>query len=397
MKTRALLAVTIACATRGAEPTTPASMMDFSSAGYGGGGVAIPAVPAKFVVAPSGGDDTRLIQAALDAAGKLPLGADGFRGAVLLRGGTFRIEGQLRLDTSGVVLRGENVTLLAAGNSRRTLIEIRGSAANRAVNPGVRVTDELAAAGAKVLTLASVEGLAPGERVLVRRPSTREWIEAIKANDFPVAGQYRESRTDWTPGSRDIEWERTITAVDTTAKKITLDAPITTAIEAKLGGGTVHTFEWPDRLHHVGVENLTCVSEVSASNPLDEEHAWMCVSLELAKEAWVRNVAARRFVSSCVWVANTVRAVTIEDCASREPVSEIGGWRRVSFYMGGQQVLVQRCLAEDGWRDFVVGHCSAGRMYFLSARRCGRMPTAGRSRAGRAGRSTIACRFRARP
>ncbi|MEY2880482.1 MAG: hypothetical protein RLZZ15_2862, partial [Verrucomicrobiota bacterium] len=32
--------------------------IDFSSAGYGGGGVALPDVAAKFFVTPSGGDDT---------------------------------------------------------------------------------------------------------------------------------------------------------------------------------------------------------------------------------------------------------------------------------------------------------------------------------------------------
>ncbi len=367
MKTRALISligfIGGAVLTVAAEP--PAPLMDFSTAGYGGGGVAIPSVPAKFAVTPSGGDDTRLIQAAIDAAGKLPIAADGFRGAVLLRGGTFRIEGQLKMESSGVVLRGDGATLLAAGNSRRTLIEVRGSAKQRVVGAAQKVTDETVGAGAATLTLATVAGLAPGTRVVVRRPSTREWIEAIKANDFPVAGQYREARTDWTPGSRDIEWERTVIAVDGAANTITLDAPVTTALEAKFGGATVQTLAWPDRVKNVGVEDLTCVSEVSAANPLDEEHAWMCVAIAEAEGVWVRRVTAKHFVSSCVWVASTARAATIEDCASVEPVSEIGGWRRVSFYVGGQQVLVQRCTAEDGWRDFVVGHCSAGPNVFL--------------------------------
>jgi hypothetical protein len=38
----------------------------------------------------------------------------------------------------------------------------------------------------------------------------------------------------------------------------------------------------------------------------------------------------------------------------------------VSFYIGGQQVLVEGCRAQDGWRDFVVGHCSAGPNVFLA-------------------------------
>src|SRR5262249_1413673 len=46
-------------------------IVDFSYAGYGGGGVAIPSVPVKRTVAPSGGDDTAAIQAALDAVAKL--------------------------------------------------------------------------------------------------------------------------------------------------------------------------------------------------------------------------------------------------------------------------------------------------------------------------------------
>src|SRR5262245_51644094 len=62
--------------------TTPAGdkMMDFSHAGYMGGGVALPSVPVQQTVAPGGGDDTAAIQKALDAVAALPL-KDGFRGA----------------------------------------------------------------------------------------------------------------------------------------------------------------------------------------------------------------------------------------------------------------------------------------------------------------------------
>src|SRR5471032_2935376 len=102
MKTRALISLLALIGGAGlafaAEP--PAPLMDFPTAGYGGGGVAIPVVSAKFAVTPSGRDDTRLIQGAIDAVAKLPLGADGFRGAVVLRGGTFRIEGQLKIDAA---------------------------------------------------------------------------------------------------------------------------------------------------------------------------------------------------------------------------------------------------------------------------------------------------------
>jgi hypothetical protein len=50
---------------------------DFSFAGYRGGGVALPRVSAVVHLSPSQGDDTRRIQAALDAVGRRPLDARG--------------------------------------------------------------------------------------------------------------------------------------------------------------------------------------------------------------------------------------------------------------------------------------------------------------------------------
>src|SRR6478609_11680392 len=61
--------------------TTPAGdrIMDFSHAGYMGGGVALPDVPVRRTVKPSGGpDDTAAIQAAIDEVAAMPL-AGGFR------------------------------------------------------------------------------------------------------------------------------------------------------------------------------------------------------------------------------------------------------------------------------------------------------------------------------
>src|SRR4051812_33796184 len=64
---------------------TPAGdrLLDFSYAGYMGGGVPLPSVPVKFPLHPSGKDDTQPIQSAIDAVAAMPL-VNGFRGAVLL-------------------------------------------------------------------------------------------------------------------------------------------------------------------------------------------------------------------------------------------------------------------------------------------------------------------------
>ena len=85
--------------------STPAGdrIMDFSFAGYMGGGVALPDVPVKVTVKPSGGDDdTAAIQAAINQVAKLPLDR-GFRGAVQLAPGTFTCSETITIASSGIV------------------------------------------------------------------------------------------------------------------------------------------------------------------------------------------------------------------------------------------------------------------------------------------------------
>lgn len=69
------------------------------------------------------------------------------------------------------------------------------------------------------------------------------------------------NRIAWAPGSRDLVWERTITAVDPAAHPLTLDAPLTTALDPSFGGGTVARSAFPGPIDHVGLENLRCISD----------------------------------------------------------------------------------------------------------------------------------------
>jgi hypothetical protein len=353
--------------------------IDFSHAGYGGGGVALPAVPARVLVTPSGQDDTALLQAALDHVGRLQPGPDGFRGAVQLGRGVFKVGGQLRMNTSGVVLRGSadvvhTTILTATGHDRRTLIELAGRDDRKSGPIGI-VTDAMVPAGSRTLTLDRVDGLAKGGRVEVLRPSTKEWIHQLGMDEF--TGHFKEFRLDWAPGSRDLAWDRLITAVDPQCRTVTLDAPLTAALEARFGGGTVRAVTWPGRLQRAGIECLTLISEYDEANPHDEAHAWIAVALDRVEDAWVRRVIASHFACSAVWIGADARRVTIEDCRNELPVSEPGGYRRLSFFVNGQQVLVQRCTAEQGWDDFAVGFCTAGPNAFLDCTATGALGDSG--------------------
>lgn len=91
----------------------------------------------------------------------------------------------------------------------------------------------------------------------------------------------------------------------------------------------------------------------------------MAITMENVEDAWVRQVTAAHFVSSLVSIYESCRRVTVEDCASLAPVSELGSYRRHSFYTSGGQTLFLRCRAEQGRHDFAVGWLAPGPNAFV--------------------------------
>jgi hypothetical protein len=80
---------------------------DYSRAGYMGGGVALPFVPSVVVLEPAAGDDGARIQGAINSVAAMPLGPNGFRGAILLKAGDYEVASTLNINASGIVIRGE--------------------------------------------------------------------------------------------------------------------------------------------------------------------------------------------------------------------------------------------------------------------------------------------------
>jgi hypothetical protein len=165
----------------------------------------------------------------------------------------------------------------------------------------------------------------------------------------------------WKPGSRDITWHRTITAIE--GNRITLDAPITTAIEES--GAYISPIRPIGPIFQVGIENLTLESAFDPANRKDENHSWCAITMENTSDAWVRQVTFKHFAGSAVALYETTQRITVQDCVSLDPVSEIGGYRRHTFFTMGQQTLFLRCYAEHGRHDFSVGHCAAGPNAFV--------------------------------
>ena len=363
---------------------------DFSNAGYKGGGVAIPYVAVKETVWPVLGDNSANIQAAIDRVSALPPDASGFRGAVLLRMGTYELENPVTIKASGVVLRGEGMSdigTILIGKIPKEKRAVRGALINvdggTPVSPDEEtkqvITDQYVPVGGRSITIKSARAFNVGDKVLVRRIGNQDWIKVI-GEDSLSAGRNR-----WRPF--DITYDRIIVAIN--GNTITIDAPIFTAVDSRWGGGEILKYN-DERIEQVGIENLRGISEYnpevrtvaygnmdrpSFEDPKtryegneyysDENHVSNFVIISNAKNAWVRNITALHFVTSVVQSNAGSKWITVEDCRSIEPVSIRMGARRFIYQMNGQLCLVQRCFSQKGRHSFVLQGSQASGNVFL--------------------------------
>ena len=354
---------------------------DFSRAGYGGGGVALPTVPARRTVSPVSGDDGANIQSAIDAVSSLAPDADGFRGAVQLNPGTYEVSGSLRIGASGVVLRGAGdeaggTLIRATGTSVRTVINVGGSG-DRVEVSGTRrsISSSYVPVGARSFSVTDASGFRVGDDVVVVRTPNQEWIDAIgtdscatKGTSYDTSdidGQTCISKTAWTPAARTIHYERRITAIS--GNQITVDSPMVEPLSSQFGGGAVYKYTFSGRISNVGVEDLRVESAYTSDT--DEAHANWAVSVGDAEHAWVRDVTSRFFTQGTFHGVGGARHVTVQDSASLDHKSQITGGRRYPFSLdGASHVLIMRVYASTGRHDFVTGSNTPGPNVFLDSR-----------------------------
>ncbi len=326
---------------------------DFSYAGYMASEKAIPNLDNKIFVPKQEEDATQKIQSAIDYVSNLKPDKSGFRGAVLLDKGIFKISGTLYIKKSGVVLRGsgnsENGTiLLGTGLEREALIRVLG-ADDKKLGETFEFNTAYTPLGTQKIQLKNTSKLKVSDEIIISKALTDNWIKELKMDDFGAeTGWIGWKKNDW-----DITWNRVVTKIN--SNEVTLNAPLTMTLDDVYGTAKVTVYSWPGRIEQIGIENILMKSTYNASNPKDEEHRWQGITIENTKNAWVKQVNFKHFAGGAVSLLKSSQQITVEDCIATEPISEIGGFRRHTFYTEGQQTLFQRCFSEYGYHDFAVG------------------------------------------
>jgi hypothetical protein len=332
---------------------------DFSWCGYRGGGVALPRLPVKVTLEPvPEGDDHKRIQQALDTVAALPTDENGFRGAVLLKRGTYRVENTLTIGKSGIVLRGEGdgedgTVIIASARKKYYVIIIKGEGEPRELEATKQeILTDYVPVGTRTFKVKDTSAYKVGDDIIVGREGNQAWIDAIgmqKANT-------------WKPFT--MKFQRVVKEV--TKDTVTVDAPIVNAIDKQWGGGYLARYEFPGRIENVGVEGIRCDS-VYAS-PTDHAHAWRFVTFFAAQNGWVRDCTALHMAYTAVEIKNTCKWITVQDTKCLDMISQIKGGLRYPFAVIGQLCLVQRCFAREGRHDFVMQYWVPGPNVFLDCR-----------------------------
>ena len=315
-------------------------IMDFSHAGYGGGGVALPNPPVAETLSPSGGDDTAAIQAALDRTAARPL-SGGFRGAVKLNAGNWKVTAQLRINASGVVLRG------AGSGTSGTVINVTSATpyrfmsmagvSNATTSNTVSITDAYVPSGTRSFNVSSTAGFNVGDTVFVERPITAAWVHFMGMDTLVRDGQ---PQTWLAPGSAPIRTDRTIAAIS--GNRITLDVPMSDSIDATYlnpPGGTVSKYAWPGRIANVGMEGLRLNAPPQGTSLSGPQYG--LVTMDNLIDAWVKDIYMKDCVN-CMSSSQNTKRLTLESITIQHTGGVTGAPYPADFSLNGTQTLLHK-------------------------------------------------------
>ncbi len=347
-------------------------IIDFSHAGYMGGGVALPYVPAKITVHPLGEntDCTDYIQKAIDMVSALPEDENGFRGAVLLAPGRYVCERPIQITTNGVVLRGSgsdpsgSVIVMAGG--KHTAIVMNNGLRQRVGNrlgealPNeecIKVTDKYIPAGSYQFTVTDASKLSVGDNIEIRKPVTEKWIKFMKMDDLVRDGKPQT----WIKAGRLLIAERTIAAIN--GNIVTLTVPLVDNYDAKFtdNNTTVVVANNVRRLKQCGVENLRIESPAQAVNHTKALYYALRINGE---DCWAKDINAMETMES---IGVGGHRITLQQINVVRKALHQGASKPAEFAPNGGQILVDRCSVTGNNIWFVaLGAGQTGPIVFLN-------------------------------
>jgi hypothetical protein len=314
-------------------------IVDFSYAGYMGGGVPLPSrLPIGRTVAPSGGDDTAAIQKAIDEVSAMPL-KDGIRGAVLLTAGTFQCSETINIRASGVILHGsgptEGGTTLKLTGEPHVAISIDGNEEVKVIGKPAHIVEPYVPSGAQAITVDDGSAFAAGDGIRITRETTPEWLHLMGMDKM-----VRDGKAETWVGPR-IATLRRVAARK--GNVLTLDVPLTDSYDREYlqpEGAEVAKVEITGTIEQDAVESMHIVAPartVSLDDPLFD-----AMTLTDLRDGWVRDLLVDDTTNG-IDINQYSARITIENVVFRHTTEITSPAKPVDFGLRGTQILVYKC------------------------------------------------------
>ena len=312
--------------------------MDFSQAGYGGGGVALPVVPTSVTVSPSADrNDAPVIQKAIDAVESRSASGP-FRGAVQLAPGDYYCNVPLLIRASGVVLRGsgqgEHGSAIHLIGPPHKAIEVGEGRELDFPTSGVAITDSHVPSGATRFSVSDGSRFHSGDPVAVVRTVTPHWVEFMGMDALERNGKHET----WVKGR--IGACRTVVNVE--GNVLTLDVPLSDDIDrAQMGTDAFVAFFKPERSpSNVGIESLAIVASVQHAAITDRVYSG--IRIRRATDVWIRDVSIFETIGT-IDLTSGAQRVSVENVHIEHTTATIGAAKPADFSVDGSQILIDRC------------------------------------------------------
>lgn len=276
------------------------SIMDFSSAGYQGGGVKLPSAGITERLTPAAGDNTARIQAALDKA----------TGAVVLAAGDYEVAGTLSITHSGVVLRGEKGACIRLTGKPHRFLEIRGAGTWREEGSPAPIVDAFVPAGARRFRVRGASEFHPGDQVLVLRPMKDSM-----------------ARTD-----------RVVDSVS--GDSVTLDVPLSDALDSRFTAASLVRYSFPGRITEVGVEGLQITAPFE-NTPITEPQ-YSALRMDAVEDGWARDLEIQE-TQNGIAIGPSAKRLTLTNVSVTHSAAHSGSPSAADFELQGTQILLDRC------------------------------------------------------
>jgi hypothetical protein len=299
-------------------------IMDFSAAGYRGGGVALPTVAVARRLTPVAGDNTARIQAALDEA----------KGAVVLAPGEYEIAGTLNIAHSGVVLRGDKGAVVRLTGTPHRFLDIRGVGTYKIEGAEAAILDDYVPSGADTFRVRNASAFQAGDRVLVQHPVTAEWVHFMGMDTLVRDGKQQT----WIRAGSVIRTDRVVKSV--AGDRITLDVPLSDALDAKFTAATLVHYSFPGRITEVGIENLKIVAPFD-DKPITEGQ-FTALRIDAAEDVWARDIEIQE-TQNGITIGATAKRVTLTNVWMNHSAAHSGSAAPADFALQGTQILLDRC------------------------------------------------------